>query len=326
MNQLETKNSIFYTVDLQHKVSFEDFISAIPKNYNGIVLKIGEKEPTSNSNGNAKWSDVYTYDNSNLSYVGEAIYKEYDYDTPYSAYCEKLWSVLGRLVLDKTRVADIDIIKSYRYGDTEIISHKILDSNTEEAIDFYTLGFHKFSREELTSMHSVFYIEDLLECIRLEVKNEENYKQVEQQTIETVLLDSATNNVDRHPANWMLIRNKEDNWYSLGLFDHSLAFSNMIAENPFASHGIWAPTYLKTNKMENWNMKNITREYGDSLVNYIIENYKTYYEDFMEKMEQQLPTFIEFINNSKYKHIAGQMMKKRKHMNKILDEGGISYE
>lgn len=59
------------------------------------------------------------------------------------------------------------------------------------------------------------------------VEKKQNYCELEKSIVQTVVIDVICNNLDRHLANWALIRNKKTDRYILGLFDHATSFYNM---------------------------------------------------------------------------------------------------
>ena len=106
-----------------------------------------------------------------------------------------------------------------------------------------TLLFYKFDRQTLDNLKSVIHIEDLLECIKIQVDDEENYRQVESQVVQALLLDCVTNNADRHANNWCIVRDKITNTYTVGVFDHSSSFIDMMSERNNATMNGWTIFY-----------------------------------------------------------------------------------
>ena len=144
------------------------------------------------------------------------------------------------------------------------------------------------------------------------IKKEENYKEVEKSIIQTTVIDLMTNNIDRHLNNWALIRNKKTDWYILGIFDHATSFFNMATrtENPFLSQ-----QYLK----ENWANSSVllgdkaderTRSTsGIKLFKYIMDNYREYVIEILQRLNNVLPNFentisYESIPNSEFENIS----------------------
>ncbi len=197
-----------------------------------IVFKCIQADLIGNSGSNPTWGQVYEYDEEEgyLKYKGNGLYKEIDYDYPNNAYSEKLFSIIGQRVLPGVRVPNIDVVQG-PYSGHGIISHILLDNDKEDLIHVRDLLFNKYDRTEVLKRRSVFTIDDILESIKMQVPDEANYKKLEKHIIQTMLLDAVTNNSDRHPNNWALIRNKKTNQYDLAVFDDSAAFIGIIEQN-----------------------------------------------------------------------------------------------
>lgn len=279
------------------------------------------------SASNATWGKVYSNDNGNKKEIGIALYKEYDYDYPNAAKCEKIWSIIGReLLSDELRVANVDIVKG-KGGYEEIISYRLMNNDREDMIHIGSLLYKKFQREEIKAKKNIFSIDEILECIKTQVTDQENYKEIEKAVIHILLLDAITNNPDRHPLNWALVRDEKTNRYAMGVFDHSVALKDMLEPEPIAIRGIWTSTYIAVGK--DFGKTNIG-SIGDTIVKYIADKYPEYFEDFYDRLEKKLPNILKKIQEEnlkiQYKRLEMRLQQKKSYLRKIKDRGEIEYE
>ena len=92
---------------------------------------------------------------------GIAIYKEPDYDYDLGPYSEKLWSILGKLMLPNAKVPDIEIIRDKRIDSTipGTMSYSIVDRENEDMTDFRTiLRYNGLSEEEMKKQDDSLYV------------------------------------------------------------------------------------------------------------------------------------------------------------------------
>ena len=336
MNNFEEKEMRVYDPD-QSKMAFEETLSNLPENFDGYVFHAMYRDPVGNSGGNPTWGRAYRYCNGEISYVGDCLYKCMDYDEMDGPYAEKLWSMFGKKVLDGgTRVPEITLIKDSRDKETGILSHIILDNAKEDLILMRSVLFHKYDRQTMVKLRSIFPIQDLLESVKLQIidsnrleESTANYKEVESQIIQTLLLDAVTNNADRHAKNWGLIRDKKTNKYVLGVFDHSSSFLDMISERPRATgNSYWTTCYLKTDPNAQSYGLGIS---GDKMIKYLIANYPDEVKKFNEKFVKALPEFLEELSNAPSSKIHVRRMKfaleaKKKILDKLIREREVGGE
>ena len=283
--------------------------------------------------GNPTWGDLYQYTGHEMYYKGTCIFKEMDYDAPNSAYAEKLWSLLGKRVLKTCRIPDITLVKDKRYKETGLMSHIILDNSTEDLNDMKTLLFYKFDRQTLDNFKSVIHIRDLLECIHFQVQDVDNYKKIETQIVQTLLLDSVTNNADRHANNWSLVRDKQTNQYTVGLFDHGSSFVDMISSKNGATINGWTSSYIKVNTSPS---RTGMGDLGDKLVRYLFVNFPDASKEFLRNFNNELEYFYQDIesapSNINQKRLKQNFSIKQKYMNELLfelenqEKGGMERE
>lgn len=294
-----------------------------------MVFEKIQRDTVGRSGSRPTWGNVYYNIDGILYDGGVGLHKEYDYDYPNSAYSEKAWSIMGKHILKNTkvRVPDIDVVEQ-KPGYPETISHRILDNGKEDLIHIKDLLFHKYEREELRTKKDLFFIEDILECIRIQVKDDENYKEIEKAVIQTLLLDSVTNNADRHANNWALIRNKKTNNYELGVYDHSSAFVDMFDERRHFTTKGWVSSYIIMNER--------TRQIGmgvdgNIIIEYIFKNYKEYFDDFYTNYTNELEPSIQEILKEDLKvdnKRLGNRLRERKSFLRHLyvEKGELEYD
>lgn len=256
-----------------------------------MVFRKLVKDTIGLSSSNPTWGYAYKVKNGKMKFVGEGLYKEFDYDSPYAAYSEKIASIVGSKLLNNTRVPQIDVVEPTR-GEPGIISHKVLNNYQEDMFHLRDMMFHIFDREELASKKGIFNLEDILKAVRAQIRDDENYKVVERNIIRAMLFDSVINNGDRHTNNWALVRDKQTNWYELAVFDHASTFIDMIKEQRMFTADGWVSSYISVKEQ-----KGSTRNgsIGRDIIQYIAHNYNEYYNEFCDDFETMLPEIIEEI-------------------------------
>lgn len=326
MDKLEIKNMYFYDSEKQ-KDTFGDYILKIPAEFNGYVFRKLYRDPIGQSGGNPTWGELYQYKENEMYYICNCVFKEFDYDFPDNSYAEKLWSILGRKVLKDCRVPEITMVNDKRYNEIGICSHNIIERTIEDPYDIKTILFHKYEREQLNNLHSIVPLEDLIECVKIQINDETEFKRVEKQIVNAILLDCMTNNADRHMNNWTLIRDKRTDKYTLGLYDHSASFIDMMKGNKGASIDGWTSTYLSIDEKSR---KKGVGNLGRDVLKYLVNKYPENSEEFFENMYKELPSFYENIQFLSSKvdivKIKKNFEMKQRYVNKILEERGEERE
>lgn len=283
-----------------------------------------QKDTIGRSSSSPTWGYVYSNENGQLKFKGIALHKEYDYDYPKAAYCEKIWSIFGREIIgDTVRVPVIDIVEQ-KNGDEEIISYRLMNNDKEDMIHIKDTLFNRFERDEIRAKKDIFTIDEILECIKLQIDNEENYRKIEKDVINVLLLDAITNNGDRHAFNWALVRNKDTGEYSLAVFDHSSSFVNMIeTKEHFARNG-WSTTYITMGTDKG--RTNIGSD-GKYIVDCISKDYPEYFDEFCDKFCDRLSGIFEIIKNEDMKidfnRLTSKMGEKKYFLKKLRNRGEI---
>ncbi len=288
----------FYLYRKHEEIPFDEFIGNIPKDFNGIIFKTIDSDTIGRSNGNPRWGKVFEYVNGKITEKGIAIYKEPDYDIIDGAYAEKLWSILGKLVLSNCRIPDIDIINDKRHFCAPgILSYSIVDKENEDMVDVRTiLRYNGITEDEMKQNNDRLYIEELLGHVKNFMREEDNYKSIEGNIIKTILLDCITNSFDRHPDNWALVSDNKTQNYQLGLYDNAVSFVNIIDYKPgVVVKGNWGLGFITVKTKQgriSYNSKDI--------VDYIHEKYPNYFKQFLEDLNVNLDKFFDAIHQTKY--------------------------
>lgn len=326
MDKLEIKNMYFHDSERQ-KDTFGDYILKIPTEFNGYVFRKLYRDPIGQSGGNPTWGELYQYKENEMYYICNCVFKEFDYDFPDNSYAEKIWSILGRKVLKDCRVPEITMVNDKRYNEVGICSHNIIERTIEDPNDIKTILFHKYEREQLNNLHSIIPLEDLIECVKIQINDETEFKRVEKQIVNAILLDCMTNNADRHMNNWTLIRDKRTDKYTLGLYDHSASFIDMMKDNTGASVDGWTSTYLSIDEKSR---KKGVGNLGRDVLKYLVNKYPENSEEFFKNMYKELPSFYEDIQFLSSKvdivKIKKNFEMKQRYVNKILEERGEERE
>jgi len=291
-----------------------------------IVFRELQRDTIGRSGSTPTWGEVYFNENGKLKSKGIALHKEYDYDFPMAAYGEKTWAIFGKKILDNTvRTPDIDIVEE-KPGYPEIISYRLMDNNTEDMIHIKDTLFNKFERDEIKAKKDIFTIDELLECVKLQINNEENYKIIEKDIIQVLLLDSVTNNGDRHALNWALVRDEQTNKYNLAVFDHASAFMDMFEKSYMIKNG-WNTTYVTVGA--DMGRHNIGSD-GKAVAEYICKQYPEYFDEFCERFEKELPGILELCKKEEmkidYRRLCDKMGIRKHFLKKLKDRGELEYD
>lgn len=293
-----------------------------------MIFRKKMQDTVGRSGSNPTWGLAFDVVGNKLKFKGEGLYKEYDYDYPNGAYAEKVASIIGReLFAGEIRVPEIDVVLK-SIGEPSLISYKLMNNKIEDMHHISDLMFYKFEREELDKKKSIFKIEDILECIHVLVKDEENYKQIEKGLIKALLFDSVINNGDRHNNNWALVRNEETNWFELAIYDHFSSCVDMIQEQEhFTSKG-WVGSYVIVGEEPKSGMR--MGSTGDQIIEYISKTYPEYFEEFVTDFNKKLPQILQLIKQERLPIDFNRLetkLNRRKHMlNKLLSKGEQEYE
>ena len=228
--------------------SFIEFLRDIPKGFTGIFANTIDTDTIGNSLAHPRWVDAVEYKDGDSIKNGIAIYKEPDYDEVNGPYAEKLWSILGKMLLPNCRIPDIEIIDDKRYpGIPGTLSYSIVDKKNEDMMEIRTaLRYSGITEKEMIKNDDKYYLEDILEYVRKFIDNDENYAKIEPEMVKTVLLDCMVNTLDRHPDNWALVRDNKTNKYQLGVYDNTVSFINMLDQRPgVVVDGNWGQVFIK---------------------------------------------------------------------------------
>lgn len=291
-----------------------------------LVFRKLRRDSVGKSASNPTWGYVFNVrdENLKLNIDSEGLYKEHDYDAPNAPYAEKLFSIIGRRVLDNTRVPKVDIVMA-RPKEPSVISYKLMNNDIEDMFHISDLMFYKYDREQLTTKKNIFTIGDILECVKEQVQDKSNYKQIERNIIHTLLLDAVVNNADRHNNNWALVRNKETNLYELAAFDHSSSFVDMIEERRYFTSNGWVGSYVTVEE----NIKFRRGSVGDAIIRYIAKNYSEYFDEFADIFNEKLPSIIAEIKEENLpidiNRLELKLNQRNRFLSKIKSRGDSEY-
>ena len=282
-----------------------------------IVFREIRKDSVGRSASNPIWGLVFNVRNGKLKLnsIGEGLYKEFDYDYPNASYAEKIYSIIAESVLDNTRVPNIDIVTEIP-KEPSIISYKLINTEKEDMYHISDLMYYIYDRDEVSEKKNIFTIEDILKCVKEQVKDEENYKQVERSIIHTMLLDATLNNGDRHNNNWALVRNKQTNFYELAIFDHSSSLVDIIEEKSYFTSNGWVGSYIMAGEKQIGKLR--VGSSGDKIIKYIANNYPEYFDEFVDIFNEKLPSIIEEIKQEKLPIDMRRLEEKLKQRNRFL--------
>ena len=292
-----------------------------------IVFRQLYKDPRGKSGSSPTWGMAYYNKNGKLKFNGIALYKEFDYDLPLAAYGEKVWSILGNEILEKSiRVPKIDIVEQIP-GYEEIISYIVLDNDKEDLIHIKDILYNKFEREEIKQKREIYTIDEILECIKLEIEDEKKYKKIEKDIIQVLVLDAITNNGDRHSNNWGIIRNKQTNEYNLAVFDHASSFVNMFQNNSYyRNNNEWVGSYTTVGRDKG---NNHIGSNGKNMIDYIAKEYPEYFNEFCDKFNSKLTEILSQIKEEKikidYSRLEQKMNERKGYLKQIKNREEYEY-
>lgn len=290
-----------------------------------IIFKELQKDTVGRSGSSPTWGEVYFYNEGSLMDKGIGLHKEYDYDFPLAAYGEKVWSIVGKAMLgDTVRVPDIDIVEE-RTGYPEVISYRLMNNDREDMVHIKDTLFNKFEREEIRAKRDIFTLDEILECVKLQIGNEENYKRIEKDIIRVLLLDAVTNNGDRHSLNWALVRDEKTSKYSLAVFDHASAFAEMFQNRGIKDDG-WSTSYTTVGRDKG---RHDIGSSGRSIVECLSKEYPEYFEEFYDEFEAKLPSIMELIKKEEmkidFRRLSDKMGEKKHFLKRLRYRGEMEY-
>ena len=307
-------------------VKISDTLDVNDFNSDQILFRETQKDTIGNSGSNPTWGNVFVKNkNGEIAFVGVGLYKELDYDFPNNAYSEKIFSIIGKEVLPGVRLPNIDVVEE-GHGQHGAISYRILDNDTEDLIHVRDILFNKYDRTAMLARKSFYTLDDILECMKIQIPDRENYRKVERDVIHTLLLDAVTNNSDRHPNNWALVRNKQTNRYDLAIYDNSAAFVDMFESSPWQTMHGWTGTYIAPDD----DLSNRRGYLGKDFLKLIEQRYPYYYEEFSERLSEKMPIIAQKIlaenlpvNNNR---IIQKIESRSRYMQETVLEGDLDYE
>lgn len=186
-----------------------------------------------------------------------------------------------------------------------IIKEKMDNINGETTLESFArevsleMG-REVTEEEINAINAkgVSVVQILKEIKAVAREKEENYLELEKSIIQTTVVDLLTNNTDRHLTNWALIRNKKNDRYILGLFDHAASFINMSTKTRYIGitdeylKEYWVPSSVLLNTP--LDIKNESSR-GISVFRYLMNKYREYVLEILQKIYDKLPEYEKII-------------------------------
>lgn len=265
------------------------FVHSPPSQFDTNTLYVQKfAEDTVGTTFGASW--VYVFSEKHDKKV--ALYKPLDYDEPLGAYAELLYSNIAQLCFNniKIRVPKINLV--IENNNVGILSYSIVDRITEDLIHIEALMSYKYKKNP-KQQRNIFTlgISDIFESVLHEVHDEKNFIELQKSIIFTILLDSFTNNVDRHQKNWGLVRDKTSNYYELAIFDNVKSFINMFYHRAgYKNSDLWAITY-------NGTISSLEIEVGNQACAFIKKEYPEYFCEFITNLKTSKEIFISDISS-----------------------------
>lgn len=300
-------------------INFEDYVNLISKRFKGLIFKTIDRDAVGRSSGNPRWGHVFEYKDGRISKNNRiAVYKEPDYDEPDGPYAEKIWSILGKLVLPDCKIPEIDVIWDKKNKLIPgVISYSIVDKQREDMIDMRTiLRYNSIKEEELRKNDDRLNLDELLNYVKNYIGDEKEYNKIESQIIRAILLDCITNNFDRHPDNWALIREISSGTYTLGLYDNTVSFVNMLNCRPgVVNSENWGKIFILVS-----NHNNKQTDMSDEVVKYICNKYPEYSKEFFETFDRNLNEICEQIKQNKFNEIIKCLNKRKNYIKRLVQE------
>ena len=289
------------------------FVDEVPDNVedeNVLLLRKVALDTVGTTSGSV-WVKAYGKNRNGQT----ALYKPLDYDEPLGAQAELISSHFYKLCFAgiSVRIPEINLVGSKH--DLGLLSYRVHDKTSEDFIHIDYLMHYKYTDKEISKFYTLG-IKDALECIKAEVPDDDNYKEIEKAVVMVACGDAFTNNADRHGKNWALVRNKDTNYYELAIFDNVKSFINILFNRTgYANDALWSIGYLGLNSSHNIST-------GKNIVNAIKKEYPEYVDEFIERFNSVRKQFCEDIKDVyevDYKRIKGFFSKKSMCFNKEME-------
>ncbi|MBQ7668541.1 MAG: hypothetical protein IJS47_04380 [Clostridia bacterium] len=221
-----------------------------------------------------------------------ALFKPEDPEEIDGAQAELISSHFEKMMLEgvHVRVPEINIVKAPCITGigNGILSYRLNDSVREDFIHIGSLLRYKFTGAQISKLYTLG-IQDILDCIRMEVNDATNFKEIEEAVVKVILTDAFSNNADRHGKNWALVRDKDTNHSELAIFDNVKSFINMMTDRVGYKHDdLWSIGYLGVDSKE-------LPEIGERIVKGIEKMYPEYFNQFMTRFNNIRDIFCEDI-------------------------------
>jgi len=267
-----------------------EFVDKIPENVKSNVLLLQKRDVDHvGTTYGSVWVKVYGENDFDRT----ALYKPCDPDEPHGAQAELISSHFFTSCFDGIKCLRVPKINMVRDNEQDlgIISYRVHDKVKEDFTHMDSLLLHyKYSEQDLSKIYTLG-IGDILDCIREEVTDDNNYKEVEKAIIMVACADAVTNNADRHGKNWALIRDKDTNHHELAIFDNVKSFVNLIYQRTgYRENDLWSIGYIGAKSSTNIST-------GKSVMEYVKKYYPEYFDEFDDRFENVRKQFLEDIKS-----------------------------
>ena len=175
-------NILIKKEDIKDGLREDRYSELVPSDFVGKLLIVYEKDNIGKSGGHPQWCYVYDCNHGKITYIGRAIHKCVDMDCLNQNYNEVLYSVLGNLVFDKTkiRVPRINLIKNNGYEENSpaVLSFSVVqrddNQDSEEMFIMKTVAFNKVERKDIYDDR--IDIQTILDSVKIQVMKKVGYE------------------------------------------------------------------------------------------------------------------------------------------------------
>lgn len=158
----------------ENNVPLSKYKESVPDDFVGILLIKIREDHIGRSSGNAMWCRAFEYVDGEIIDRGMAIHKESDYDYTDYNYNEKVWSLIGKVVLDPEHISvpQVDLAKRVEDQSTrepDVISYSVVDQETQEMTMMKTIVFNVLERQDMDQRSDRVPLDIILKSVELQI-------------------------------------------------------------------------------------------------------------------------------------------------------------